>query len=422
MNSFSDISLPNSLVKGLEKMSFKTPTPVQSAAIPMVLEGKDLLACAQTGTGKTAAFGIPMLAKMLVGTTKRVLIITPTRELACQIADVIDELAHFEPNLGISVLIGGASMNRQMSELRRTPPVVIGTPGRLVDHLERRSLDFSSFDMVILDEADRMFDMGFSVSMNEIFRNLPAKRQTLCFSATFSDEVVLLARKHMKSPERISIGSVEKPIEKISQLKIDVSGDEKNEKLLAEIEKRKGQMIVFVRTKHRTDRLTRFLLGAGIKAAAIHGGRSQPQRQAALNGFRTGRFSVLVATDVASRGLDIPDIQTVFNFDLPEVGEDYIHRIGRTARAGAEGEAVSFVTPEESRHWVYLSKGTGSPSPLPRKQPQGRGGRKPFEGRSKSGGKPRREGDSNRPYGFFRKAETKKPEEKKRSFRFFGFF
>jgi len=413
-------------------MSFKTPTPIQSASIPMALEGKDLLACAQTGTGKTAAFGIPMLAKILNGQIRRTLIVAPTRELACQIADVIDALAHFEPNMGISVLIGGASMNRQMSELKRFPPVVIGTPGRLCDHLNRRSLNLSEFDMVILDEADRMFDMGFAPAMNEIFRALPQKRQTLLFSATFSDEVVSLAKKQMQNPERISIGTVEKPIERIAQIKIDLTGDEKNERLLTEIENRKGQMIVFVRTKHRTDRLTRFLVGAGVKAAAIHGGRSQSQRQAALGGFRNGRFSVLVATDVASRGLDIPDIQTVFNFDLPEVGEDYIHRIGRTARAGAEGEAVSFVTPEEAKHWIYLSKGTGSPSPLPRKQPQGRGSRRPqgggsesrkrFDGRSKGSKKPRREGDSKRPYGFFRKAETKKPEEKKRSFRFFGFF
>lgn len=355
-SSFNDLLLPLPLAQAINQMQFKEPTPIQAAAIPLALKKRDLIATAQTGTGKTVAFAVPLIARILENPKSRALVVTPTRELANQVADVIYHLTAFCQQIRSTVIIGGASMNRQMRELQRKPSVVIGTPGRLVDHLTRRSLDFKFFDILVLDEADRMFDMGFADSMNQIFEAASDDRQTLLFSATFSPEVSKLARAQLKNPEKISIGSIDRPVEKIEQIRVSVDGQNKNERILQEIEKIEGQVLVFVRTKQRTERLARFLKDQKVPSTCIHGGRTQSQREKALEAFRSGEYQVLCATDVASRGLDIPLISTVFNFDLPENSEDYIHRIGRTARAGAEGKAVSFVTPEENRHWNYLTK------------------------------------------------------------------
>ncbi len=357
--SFNDLSLPSPIAKAIERMQYKTPTPIQAAAIPVAFQNHDLIACAQTGTGKTVAFAIPIIARILENPKSRALVVTPTRELALQVADVIFHLTSFCRHIRSTAVIGGASMNRQINELRKNPAIVIGTPGRLVDHLRRRTINLKTFDSLVLDEADRMFDMGFAESMNQIFEAIPNTRQTLLFSATISPQVTKLARSQLRNPEKITIGSVDRPIAKIKQVRVDVNGKDKNPRILEEIQKREGQILIFVRTKQRTDRLAKHLKSEGIKTAAIHGGRTQSQRLQALEAFRSGDYRILCATDVASRGLDIPDIQTVFNFDLPETSEDYIHRIGRTARAGADGEAASFVTPEEIRHWNYLTKTQG---------------------------------------------------------------
>jgi len=343
-------------MKAIDRMQFKTPTPIQQEAIPLALQGQDLIACAQTGTGKTAAFVIPLISKILEKKNSRALIVTPTRELALQVAEVVFQLTGFCTHIRSTSVIGGASMNKQFRDLSRNPSIVIGTPGRIVDHLKRQSLDLRTFDTIVLDEADRMFDMGFADSMNNIFNCLPQERQTLLFSATFSPQVSKLAQARLKMPKRITIGSIDRPVTRIEQIRVDVENSDKNEKLLEELYKCEGQVLVFVRTKHRTDRVAKFLDKADIRTASIHGGRTQSQRKNALEDFKAGDVKVLCATDVASRGIDISDIRTVFNFDLPETAEDYIHRIGRTARAGAEGKAISFVTREEERHWNYLVK------------------------------------------------------------------
>lgn len=382
--SFNDLFLPPQVLKALEAKGFTAPTPVQAAAIPIALEDSDLVACAQTGTGKTAAFVIPILSKLMKSKSSRVLILTPTRELANQIWGVVYDLTRLLQEIRACVIIGGASFQRQVNDIRRNPRIVIGTPGRLIDHMQRRTIDFRSFDTIVLDEADRMFDMGFAEPMTQIFSSVSQERQTLLFSATLSPQVMKLAHGFMKNPKQVSVGSVEKVAAKIKESRLNVRGDQKNEKLFEEIQNRQGQMLVFVRTKIRTDRLTKFLNAKGAKVSAIHGGRTQGQREQALSRFRSGDFRVLVATDVASRGLDIPQIETVFNFDLPETREDYIHRIGRTGRAGAEGEAVSFVSPEENRHWGYLSQ-TKSAHSKDSREPRAQG-RRPQQSLSSSRG------------------------------------
>ncbi len=367
MISFDDLVLPETIKKALGTLAFKTPTPIQNEAIPLIQNDKDLIACAQTGTGKTLAFALPLAVKVLEDSKSRALILAPTRELVNQIAQVFDQLLQYAGKIQGAILIGGAAMGRQIRELQHNPSIVIATPGRLLDHMQRRTIDLSQFNIVVLDEADRMFDMGFAEPVDKILNSLAAKRQSLLFSATLSKEVVALSRKYLKDPERVSVGAVEKPIAKIKQDSISVNGPDKNEALLKEIKTRgEGQRIVFVRTKIRADRLAKFLKTNAVKVSAIHGGRTQAQREDALSRFRNGEIAILVATDVASRGLDIPEIETVFNFDLPEKYEDYVHRIGRTARAGAEGEAISFVTPEEQRHWAYLMSGGKGTSKLSR--------------------------------------------------------
>lgn len=399
ITSFNDLSLPAPIAKALETMKFTAPTPIQAAAIPIAMQKRDIIACAQTGTGKTVAFSVPLIAKILENPNSRALVVTPTRELAVQVADVILKLTDFCQQINVTAVIGGASMNRQMRELRKDPQVIIGTPGRLVDHMNRRSIDFKKIDALVLDEADRMFDMGFADSMEQIFKAIANDRQTFLFSATMSPEVTKLATSRMRNPERVSIGSIDRPIAKIKQVRVDVQGKDKNPKILEEIEARAGQILVFVRTKQRTDRLAKYLKENKVKTASIHGGRTQSQREQALEAFRSGGYRVLCATDVASRGLDIPDIGTVFNFDLPETAEDYIHRIGRTARAGAEGEAVSFVTPEENRHWNYLVKAKDG-----QKMEFQRGGKQQSRGRSGGGYGSRggRSRDEGKPGGFRR--------------------
>jgi superfamily II DNA/RNA helicase len=359
--SFDQFALPAELQRALREMQFSRPTPIQEQAIPLAIQGRDLLATAQTGTGKTAAFSLPILVKTLREPGSTALILTPTRELAAQVAEVVKSLSRFCHHVRSAVLVGGAGMGYQLRALEKKPALIIATPGRLMDHLNRRSLDLSKTGTVVLDEADRMLDMGFAPQIENIFKFLPKKRQTLLFSATLPSEILKLAQRFMHEPERVSVGKLSHPAEKINQIHIELPGIEKNQRVLEELQKRNGSVLVFARTKIRTDRLAKFLKQNGIKASAIHGGRTQSQRNEALAGFRSMKYPVLVATDVAARGLDIPDIQTVINFDLPQTREDYIHRIGRTARAGESGEALSFVTPEEMKLWRFISK-TGTES------------------------------------------------------------
>jgi ATP-dependent RNA helicase RhlE len=361
MNSFDELSLAAPLKRALEALQFTAPTPIQASTIPVALKGRDIIGCAQTGTGKTAAFVLPILNQMLESPAKRALVLAPTRELAVQIEKVIFDFTRFAKQIRTSLVIGGASMNTQFRTLRNDPSFVIATPGRLIDHMERGSIQLENFDVMILDEADRMLDMGFAPAIEVIFRSLPEERQTLLFSATLPPAILKLTSRFLKNPERVTVGSTEPNTDKIKMSHIQVIQTEKNDRVLEEIKKRSGTVLVFARTQIRTERLANFLAKSGVRAGAIHGGRTQSQRLFALNQFRNGATPVLVATDVASRGLDIPQIELVVNYDLPQSREDFVHRVGRTARAGAEGEAISFVTPEESRQWRDVSgQGKGS--------------------------------------------------------------
>jgi superfamily II DNA/RNA helicase len=337
-------------------MGFEHPTPIQEQSIPVALEGHDLIGCAQTGTGKTAAFGIPIIERLTRIPAKSALILAPTRELATQIWGVLTKLTAHSPELKSALLIGGVAMQPQVRALQRKPRIIVATPGRLVDHLQQRTVSFSALEVLVLDEADRMLDMGFAPQLAQILKHLPKQRQTLLFSATLPPNILQLAQKFLKDPVRVTVGQVSQPAQKVSQSVIETTHAKKNEILLDVLNQREGSVLIFTRTKHRTDRLARHLESYGHPVSRIHGGRSQGQRNLALAGFRDGKFRILVATDIAARGIDISHIAHVINYDLPQVAEDYVHRIGRTARAGAQGEALSILTPEDRLQWKEISK------------------------------------------------------------------
>jgi ATP-dependent RNA helicase DeaD len=356
MLSFKELALPQQLETALEAMSFHKPTPIQAQAIPVVLKNRDLIGCAQTGTGKTAAFSIPIIANLLRAKTKIALILVPTRELAAQVEEVIKKLTKNLPELKPASLIGGAAMQPQTKALWKKPRIIVATPGRLIDHLRRGSLSLSTAEILVLDEADRMLDMGFAPQLNEILRFLPKNRQTLLFSATFPNDLQKLVGKYLKDPVRITVGTVSQPVKKILQSTVFTTTAAKNDTLMDELNACEGSVLIFARTKRRTDRLASILSGCGYRAGRIHGDRTQKQRTDAIEGFRRGSFKILVATDIAARGIDIPHIAHVINYDLPMVPEDYVHRIGRTARAGAEGRALSLLTPEDRGQWKEISR------------------------------------------------------------------
>ncbi len=355
MNSFETFGLPQELNTALTRMLFKEPTPIQSKTIPTALTGKDIVGQAQTGTGKTAAFLIPALSRLIANPELKVLVLAPTRELAIQIDQVFLSLTEDCQWMKSAVLIGGASIGKQRNRLQKGVHFVIATPGRLNDLLRNRWIDLSNYKILVLDEVDRMLDMGFLPQVEDVLAAMPSDRQNLLFSATLPKNAQKLIQRIAKDPVFLSVGETQKAVDRVTQTHIEVAGPLKNETLVTELKKRTGTTLIFARTKIRTDRLSRFLKDNGIKASAIHGGRTQRQREEALDRFQSGHSSVLVATDVASRGLDVPGINLVVNFDLPETREDYLHRIGRTARGSAHGEALSFVTPEEKRHWAQLS-------------------------------------------------------------------
>ena len=356
MNHFNELKLPPALEKALNSMKFEQPTPIQAKAIPVALANRDLIGCAQTGTGKTAAFSIPMITRLIKMPSKTGLILVPTRELGSQILEVLKKLTQFAPEMRSTLLIGGMSMKAQVRSAQSKPRIIVATPGRLVDHLKRGTVSLSSVEVLVLDEADRMLDMGFAPQLNEILRFLPKVRQTLFFSATLPSDIEKLSNRYLKDPVRVTIGVVSQHAKKIQQSVIQTLQAKKNDTLMDELNLRKGSVLIFARTKSRTDRVARYLAEYGHPVTRLHGGRTQGQRNAAVEGFRDGKFRILVATDIAARGIDIPHIAHVINYDLPQVPEDYIHRIGRTARAGAEGQAVSLLTPEDKPQWREISR------------------------------------------------------------------
>ena len=354
MESFQELSLPVFLGHTLKQMNFTKPTPVQAQAIPPALEGKDIIASAQTGTGKTAAFAIPLLVFLEIHKDQTAMILTPTRELAGQVLDVLRKL-NGQHYLGGSVLlIGGAPMGPQLTALSKKPRLFIGTPGRVIDHLSRKSLKLDKTGFLVLDEADRMLDMGFAPQLDEIRHRLTAPRQTLLFSATIPPDIQQMAAKYLKDPVRISVGAQTQPVEKIAQEVIYTTESHKAEELEGELNTRQGSVLVFARTQHRVDHIAERLKEKGFKVTRIHGGRSQSQRKQAIDHFREGHYRILVATDIAARGLDIHHIAHVINYDLPRNPEDYIHRVGRTARAGAEGNSLCFLTVEVRSLWQRI--------------------------------------------------------------------
>jgi superfamily II DNA/RNA helicase len=284
------------------------------------------------------------------------LILVPTRELAIQIEKVLRELTFHTKSISTTVLIGGVPMYAQVRAMPRFPRIVIATPGRLLDHIQQRTISPSRFNIVVLDEADRMLDIGFEPQIRQILRNVPKQRQTLLFSATFPKSIEKLAYQNLINPVRITVGNEAQPIQKIEQAVIRTTSQDKNATLIRELTERKGSVLIFTRTKHRTDRLTRLLNDKGFKADRIHGARTQGQRSRAMDAFRMQKVRILVATDIASRGIDIPHIAHVVNYDLPQVAEDYVHRIGRTARAGADGKSLSLLTPEDHGMWNEISR------------------------------------------------------------------
>ncbi len=367
MTQFSAFGLPETLLKALVKIGFNEPTPIQSQAIPPALAGRDILGSASTGTGKTAAFALPMLAHLIKSPKSMALIMAPTRELAVQVLSTIQPLLLMHREISAACLIGGESISKQFAQLKRMPRIIVGTPGRINDHLARGTLRLGQADFLVLDETDRMLDMGFGVQIEKIIKVMAAKRQTLMFSATIPQEIVRLSAKYLVNPERISVGSTNKPAANIKQEVIHTAETEKYANLLDQLNKRQGSIIVFVKTKHGADRMATKLSKAEHRADAIHGDLQQRKRDRVIQGFRDQKYRILVATDVAARGLDIPHIEHVINYDLPQAPEDYIHRIGRTARAGAEGEAVNLVTPSDGKKWgaiVRLINPNGDGAPM----------------------------------------------------------
>ena len=351
--TFDSLGLSPALLRALAENAIATPTPIQAQAIPPALSGRDVLGAAQTGTGKTAAFGLPLLQRLAKQTAPRgprkprALVLTPTRELAVQVADSLKAYGR-HLRLDVTTIFGGAGMGPQVERLRRGTDILVATPGRLIDHLERGSARLDAIEVLVLDEADRMLDMGVLPPIQRILGKVPAQRQTLLFSATFEPRIKALALEFMRDPQQVQVAASNTIAETIVHRVHPVDGGRKRELLVQLLASRHtDQVLVFGKTKHGCNRLAEQLDKSGLKAVAIHGNKSQAQRQKALDQFKAGRARVLVATDVAARGLDIPNLPLVINYDLPMVAEDYVHRIGRTGRAGARGEALSLVSPEE---------------------------------------------------------------------------
>ena len=355
MENFLSLKLEETLFESLAKINFKAPTPIQAKAIPIALDGKDILGTAQTGTGKTGAFGIPLVNYLLQTKKETALVMTPTRELATQVMQTMNNLIG-RGNIRTALLIGGDSMQKQLKQMRRNPRLIVGTPGRINDHLKRKTLRLNNTSFLVLDESDRMLDMGFTPQINQVLETVPKKHQTLLFSATLPNNILKISEKYLNNPERIAVGSLSTPIKEIKQETYQITQDKKYHELINQLLERNGSILVFVKTKHGADKIVKRLKYDGHSADAIHGNLRQSKRDRVINGFRNGKNRILIATDVAARGLDIPLIQHVINYDLPQVPEDYIHRIGRTGRAGKEGSALTFLTPSDKSMWNSISR------------------------------------------------------------------
>src|SRR5438128_4356813 len=359
MQNFSELSLSPSLKERLVAGRFTTPTPVQAAAIPQALEGKDVLATAQTGTGKTLAFLIPVIEKLLTQQKPGIaaLVLVPTRELAMQVATQYNALRGKLP--AAALVVGGLPERQQLMAIRNGARLMVATPGRLEDYLDRQQVQFNALHTLVLDEADRMLDMGFLPAIRRIAGTLPKERQTLCFSATMEGDMQRLVKDFTKNPVRLTFGSTLKPAENVRLQAFEVPMDGKQAMLHHLLGKETGRCLVFSRTKRGTERIAKTLNREGINAAMIHGDRSQSQRTAALEGFQRGRFRVLVATDLASRGIHVQDIVHVINYDLPEVAENFIHRVGRTGRAGGSGVASTLFVKDQRTELFQLERALG---------------------------------------------------------------
>src|SRR6266540_3505202 len=361
--NFSQLGLAPAQLRSCESLGYTEPTPIQRQAIPVILSGEDLIGCAETGTGKTAAFLLPIIQKI---TTKeankrgvRVLVLAPTRELATQIEKNYGELNPLKANRSV-IVIGGANMKPQMTLLRRGAAVVIATPGRLLDLVERRAIDLSAVEVLVLDEADRMLDMGFLPAIRRVLSLLPDKRQTLLFSATMSEDIERLARNTMKNPKLIEVSPRGTAAPMVEQTAYPVALESKTALLLDLLERERFErVLVFTRTRRGAERLSHILTAREHSVNRIHSDRTQPQREAALRGFRDGRTRVLVATDIAARGLDVDSVSHVINYDVPAAPEDYVHRIGRTGRAGNTGSAITIVTPVDELSMNAIERLTG---------------------------------------------------------------
>ncbi|MDB4409190.1 DEAD/DEAH box helicase [Gammaproteobacteria bacterium] len=360
--SFDTLGLSAEILRAVSEQGYSEPTPVQRDAIPVILDGKDILAGAQTGTGKTAGFTLPLLQRLTDSTSAkgrrpvRALVLTPTRELAAQVAESVDTYGKYLP-LTATVIFGGVKINPQIARLRAGVDILVATPGRLLDHVSQKTLDLSSVEILVLDEADRMLDMGFIRDIRKIIALMPKQRQNLLFSATYSSDMRKLADSLLKNPVSIEVARRNTPAEKVSQVVHPVDRERKRELLSFMVGSQDWrQVLVFTRTKHGANRLSQQLEKDGISSAAIHGNKSQGARTRALADFKKGGVRVLVATDIAARGLDIDQLPHVVNYELPNVPEDYIHRIGRTGRAGNEGEAVSLVCVDEHKMLVDIER------------------------------------------------------------------
>ena len=354
--NFSELPIDNKLKNSIRFADFITPTPIQRKSIPISLSGKDILGTAQTGTGKTLAFTIPMINKLLIDKNTMALIVCPTRELATQVMQTVLKLNVREIGIGNALLIGGESMQKQLKKLKKRARIIVGTPGRINDHLKRQSLNLSKVSYLVLDETDRMLDMGFTPQIETILKFIPKEHQTLLFSATLPNNILRISEKYLNNPERIAIGSLSTPIEKIKQETFQITQDKKYHELINQLVERSGSILVFVKTKHGADKIVKRLKYDGHSADAIHGNLRQSKRDRVINNFRNGKIRILIGTDVAARGLDIPLIKHVINYDLPQVPEDYIHRVGRTGRAGKEGSSLTFITPNDRSMWNSISR------------------------------------------------------------------
>jgi ATP-dependent RNA helicase RhlE len=362
---FSGLKLHPDLLKGIKELGFTRPTPIQQAAIPPALAGRDILACAMTGSGKTAAFLLPILHRLIDRPRKvtRALVLTPTRELAAQILEDLNDLAVHTPVTGAAIF-GGVGMGPQEHAFRSGVDVLIATPGRLLDHFKAPYAKLTGVEYLVLDEADRMLDMGFLPDIRRVLRHLPHKRQTLFFSATMPAPIVTLTREMLRNPEAIQLDRRPAPAVGITQAVYPVPQELKSALLVKLLERGEiREALVFTRTKHRANRLYEYLSRQGIKAERIHGNRSQPQRTEALAGFKSGKYRVLVATDIAARGIDVEALGHVVNFDVPAAADDYIHRVGRTARAEATGDAFTLVAPEEEGELRSIERAVGKRLP-----------------------------------------------------------